>query len=305
MRKTFALLAALVAAMAIGVMPAAAITDGELDNGAHPYVGLMVAQGWATVLDAEGNPVLDANGDEVQVWDSLWRCSGTLLSPTLFLTAGHCTEAPTEHVAIWFADHVERDPDYVPAWRGGTGCENPEVTGFPCFGADASGDPYVHPDYDPQRFYYRDLGAVVLDEAYHTPGEVYGALPTLNELESLKTRRGKQDVTFTAVGYGLQRINPVFVEQELTRMVAHPKLIQMNTPGFTGDFSLLLTNNAKTGGTCFGDSGGPNFVGTSNVLAGVTSYGLNGNCAGTGGVFRLDQPWALDWITTTFGAHLR
>ncbi|MFN8371881.1 MAG: hypothetical protein U0694_03250 [Anaerolineae bacterium] len=46
-------------------------------------------------------------------------------------------------------------------------------------------------------------------------------------------------------------------------MVAHPHLIQINVPGFTGDFSLLLSNNANTGGTCFGDSGGPNFLGTS------------------------------------------
>ena len=45
-------------------------------------------------------------------------------------------------------------------------------------------------------------------------------------------------------------------------MVAHPRLIQINVPGYGGDFSLLLSNNANTGGTCFGDSGGPNFIGT-------------------------------------------
>jgi hypothetical protein len=302
MTKTLALLAALLAALMIGVAPAAAVTDGYPDNGGHPYVGLMVAQGWATVLDAAGNPVLDEEGNEVQVWDALWRCSGTLLSPTLFLTAGHCTEPPAEEVAIWFDDHVERDPNYVPAWRGGMGCENPDVEGYPCFGADATGEPHVHPDYDPNRFYYRDLGAVVLDEPMRM--DTYGALPSEGQFEVWKTRRGKQDISFTSVGYGLQRINPVFIEAELTRMVAHPKLIQMNAPGFTGDFSLLLTNNKATGGTCFGDSGGPNFVGTSNVIAGVTSYGLNGNCAGTGGIFRLDQPWALDWIYGTFGDQL-
>jgi hypothetical protein len=58
-----------------------------------------------------------------------------------------------------------------------------------------------------------------------------------------------------------------------TRYVANPRLIQINTPGFTGDFSLLLSNNANTGGTYFGDSGGPNFLGDSNVVAGVTSFG--------------------------------
>ena len=82
------------------------------------------------------------------------------------------------------------------------------------------------------------------------------------------------------------------------RMVAYPQLIQINVPGFTGDFSLLLSNNAHTGGTCFGDSGGPNFLGDSHVVAGVTSFGINGNCAGTGGVFRMDRSWSLDWVNT-------
>ena len=98
------------------------------------------------------------------------------------------------------------------------------------------------------------------------------------------------------MGYGLQRINPVFVEDDLIRMSASPHLVQINT-GFTGDFSLLLSNNASTGGTCFGDSGGPNFLGTSSVVAGVTSFGLNGTCGGTGGVFRMDRQNVLDFVT--------
>ena len=81
-------------------------------------------------------------------------------------------------------------------------------------------------------------------------------------------------------------------------MVATPKLNQINVPGFTGDFSLLLSNNANTGGTCFGDSGGPNFLGSSNVVAGVTSFGINGNCAGTGGVFRMDRQNVLDFVNS-------
>ncbi len=127
----------------------------------------------------------------------------------------------------------------------------------------------------------------------------YGALPGLDSLDGLKTQRGKQNVTFTAVGYGLQKSFPdaaAWKESALrTRMVSHPELIQING-GLVGDFSLLLSNNTNTGGTCFGDSGGPNFIGTSNVIAGVTSFALNGNCAGTGGVFRLDREWSLDFI---------
>ena len=73
--------------------------------------------------------------------------------------------------------------------------------------------------------------------------------------------------------------------------------IQINVPGFTGPFSMLLSNNAATGGTCFGDSGGPNFYGDSNVVAGITSFGINGNCAGTGGVFRTDKQDVHDFVS--------
>jgi V8-like Glu-specific endopeptidase len=259
-----AILVLVLALSTVGI--AGAITDGELDGDGHPYVGLMVAQ------DAAGNP--------------LWRCSGTLLSPTVFLTASHCTESPAAHVEIWFAADVESG---IPA------------NGYP-FTGDVGGTPYTHPDYNPAAFFVRDVGVVVLDEPFASPNGVYGKLPTLNQLDALKTKRGQQDVTFTAVGYGLQMSFPDAASwkenNERVRYVAHPKLNQINVPGFTGDFSLLLSNNAHTGGTCFGDSGGPNFLGDSNVVAGVTSFGVNGNCAGTGGVFRMDRSWSLDWVSS-------
>jgi hypothetical protein len=123
----------------------------------------------------------------------------------------------------------------------------------------------------------------------------------VNQLDSLKTRRGQQDKTFTAVGYGLQQSFPDAASWKehntRTRYVAHPWLIQING-GIVGNFSLLLSNNANSGGTCFGDSGGPNFIGNSNVVGGVTSFGLNGNCAGTGGVFRTDRQDVLDFVNS-------
>jgi hypothetical protein len=245
---------------------ASAITDGEPDGDGHPFVGLMVAQ------DAAGNP--------------LWRCSGTLLSDTVFLTAGHCTEAPAAHVEIWFDADVESG---IPG------------NGYP-FNGDVGGTPHTHPDYNPNAFFFRDVGVVVLDESFPSPNGEYGELPSLNQFDAFKTRRGLQRVTFTAVGYGLQESFPDAASWQennvRVRMVAHPRLIQINVPGFTGDFSLLLSNNTNTGGTCFGDSGGPNFLGDSNVVAGVTSFGLNGTCAGTGGVFRMDRSWSLDWVSS-------
>ena len=262
MKKTLIALVAVLAA-AVVALPASAITDGSPDGDAHPYVGLMVAQ------DGDGNP--------------LWRCSGTLISPTLFLTAGHCTEAPAAHVEIWFDADVESG---IPA------------NGYPLTG-EASGTPFTHPQYDPNAFYLHDLGVVVLDEP--VIASTYGALPSLNQLDALKSGKAKQDTFFTAVGYGLQKAFPDAASWKdvalRVRMVSHPRLIQINT-GYTGDGSIILSNNANTGGTCFGDSGGPNFLGDSNVVAGVTSFGKNGTCAGQGGVYRVDRADDLDWLAT-------
>jgi secreted trypsin-like serine protease len=49
--------------------------------------------------------------------------------------------------------------------------------------------------------------------------------------------------------------------------------------------SIWLTNNANTGGTCFGDSAGPIFADNTNMIVAVTSYGINGNYAGIGAGF--------------------
>lgn len=233
------------------------VTNGEIDGDGHPFVGLMVAD------DASGNP--------------MWRCSGALISSTVFLTAGHCTHGAAG-ADVWFDADVQGGiPD----------------NGYPSTG-EVHGTPHTHPDYNPAAFFIKDVGVVVLDEPVFL--DEYGSLPAVDALDALARRRGLQDVTFTAVGYGLQRINPVFVEQERVRMVARPRLLQINVPGFTGDYSLLLSNNHSTGGTCFGDSGGPNFLGQSDVVAGVTSFAINGNCAGTGGVFRMDRADVLAWV---------
>lgn len=241
-----------------------AITDGNPDGDGHPYVGLLI-------FDIDGAPQ--------------WRCSGTLLSPTVLLTAGHCTDGATGG-RVWFEADVT----------------NAAALGYP-FGGPTSVEfcaIHTHPQFHEGSFVLHDVGVVELCEPVYS--DTYGVLPAVNQLDALKTKRGKQDITFTAVGYGLQESFPdaaSWQENNLRiRMVANPKLNQINVPGFTGDFSMLLSNNANTGGTCFGDSGGPNFLGDSNVVAGVTSFGINGNCAGTGGVFRMDRQNVLDFVNS-------
>ena len=261
--KFLTLITAFVLLLALA-LPAGAITDGEPDGDRHPYVGLMVAK------DADGNP--------------LWRCSGTLISPTVFLTAGHCTESPAVKATVWFEADVQ---------ALGYDLSNPFM--YPNGGpTTVDGKAYSHPLYN---FPLYDVGVVVLSRKVSMP--TYGALPAVNQLDGLAVQRGQKDVTFTAVGYGMQKSFPDAAAWQdaavKVRMVAYPKLNQINS-AFTGSFSMLLSNNAATGGTCFGDSGGPNFLGSSNVVAGVTSYGINSTCAGTGGVYRMDRPEALQFV---------
>ena len=254
----------------IGVCaPAFAITEqvksDGLDGDGHPGVVLII-------MEVGGQPT--------------YRCSGTLLTPTVVLTAGHCTNnypgAPFTGMRIFTESDVQNGDNNYPFGGGNNTVE--------------AVDWHAHPLYETAPFYEHDVGVVILAEPVNLDQSQYGVLPGVDQLDSLKTRRGLQETTFTAVGYGLQRINPKFVEAEKIRMVAYPRLIQIGVPGFTGDASLLLSNNRSTGGTCFGDSGGPDFLGDSNVVAGVTSFGVNGNCAGTGGVFRMDRQNVQDFV---------
>jgi len=234
------------------------ITSGQLDGNDHPAVVLLV-------MDVAGQPA--------------FRCSATLIAPKVVLTAGHCAGEPGEFsgMRIFAEADVQDDPTY------------PNSGGANTFDA---AEWHSHPLFTESLFFLHDVGVVLLKKAANLPAGQYGKLPTQDQLDALKTSSA---TTFTAVGYGLQLINPVHIEALRIRMFAEPHLIQINTPG-TGDFSMLLSNNASTGGTCFGDSGGPNYLGTSNVIAGVTSFGRNGNCAGTGGVFRLDRKNVLDFV---------
>ena len=247
------------AVLAIGV-PLGAITYGEIDGNRHPAVMLLI-------MDVNGSPA--------------FRCSGTLIAPKVFLTAGHCAGEDGEFsgMRVFTESDVQNGDNNYPF----SGPNTIEATYW------AS-----HPQFTEAQFFLHDVGVVILQKAVKLKAGSYGVLPQEGELDSLQP---KSSTIFTSVGYGLQRINPVFVVSEKIRMLAQPHLVQINT-GFTGDFSMLLSNNASTGGTCFGDSGGPNFLGTSNVVAGVTSFGINGNCAGTGGVFRLDKPDVLAFVNS-------
>ena len=274
MRRT--VLLTFVAVFVLILVRTQAVTDGKVDGNAHPGVVLLL-------MEVGGQPA--------------FRCSGTLLSPTVLLTAGHCTNAFPDAPYTGMRVFTESD---VQAGIGKT-------NNYPFAGPNAveAVSWAAHPLYETGPFVLHDVGVVILGGAgVQLPASQYGQLPTVNQFDQLKTRRGQQDVTFTAVGYGLQESFPdpalFLATNTRTRMSATPHLLQINVPGFTGSFSMLLSNNHSTGGTCFGDSGGPNFVGSGSsetkIVAAVTSFGINGNCAGTGGVFRMDRQDVLDFV---------
>jgi secreted trypsin-like serine protease len=273
MRRTVML--TLVALFVVIFARTQAVTDGKVDGNAHPAVKLLL-------MEVGGRPA--------------FRCSGTLLSPTVFLTAGHCTDAFPDAPYTGMRVFTESDV------QAGIGTTN----NYPFAGPNAveAISWAAHPLYETGPFVLHDVGVVILAEPINLPASQYGRLPSVNQFDSLTTRRGQQDVTFTAVGYGLQESFPdaalFLATNTRTRMSATPRLQQINVPGFTGSFSMLLSNNHSTGGTCFGDSGGPNFYSSgateTRIVAGVTSFGINGNCAGTGGVFRMDRQNVLDFV---------
>jgi secreted trypsin-like serine protease len=241
--------------------PPSRITNGVVDGAGHPAVILII-------MDVGGSPA--------------FRCSGTLIAPTVVLTAGHCAGEPGEFsgMRVFTESDVEHGNNNYP---------------FPGPNTVEAKSWRAHPLFTEAAFYLHDVGVIVLKAAVSLPvGENYGRLPAVDQLDVLQP---SSSTLFTAVGYGLQRINPVKIEAQKIRMVAEPHLVQINT-GYTGSFSLLLSNNASTGGTCFGDSGGPNYLGSSDVVAAVTSFGRNGNCVGTGGVFRLDRRDVVNFVSS-------
>jgi hypothetical protein len=192
------------------------------------------------------------------------------------VTAGHCTFG-TSGGRVWFDTNVDSGiPENGYPFGGGSSIEFKEI--------------HTHPDYVDGAFYLFDVGVVILRKPVRV--DTYGTLADIGLLDQIATRRGRQDNSFTVVGYGLQSVVPT-LQADRVRYRGTVQLIDVNgTAGIPAGTSASFTNNPGggngSGGTCFGDSGGPIFHGDSNVIAAITSFGLNANCAGTGGGYRVD-----------------
>jgi hypothetical protein len=296
-RKLLALVAAL-AALVLAA-PAAAITHGTPDGSVHPQVGQLLF----FVPDAESTRFADPGG-----W---FNCSGTLLDATTVLTAGHCTfgvgadgeETTTtggsggNDVWVSFAEV----PDYSILPPSSSFSSNAARYAGWTAALEASdewvrGTATPHPQYVDAAFFLFDVGVVELDHAVTLPpGTTYGRLPALGQLDMLYKVKGQ---TYTAVGYGL--------EWKLTggdtRQVATLKLNNLNGVFGAGKGTSANFSNNSHGGTCFGDSGGPFFAGTTTTVVAVNSFGISPNCTNGGG-YRIDQADDLAFIGSFLGSH--
>jgi secreted trypsin-like serine protease len=249
------------ATAAVFAATTSAITFGELDGTRHPNVGALVAD-W--------NP--DSPGpDEF--------CSGTLVSPTLFLTAAHCMFGWEEGTDFW----VSFSPTYDEGAAAPSGLVPvSSFTNHESFAQNGGGSDG------------HDISIVTLASAQSaTPAE----LPTLGLLNTFSQQELRQ-LGFTTVGYGIVRTSkkggPQGFIDETNRLVAEQTLLSLEP------FWLNLNMNPSTGsgGTCYGDSGGPHFLGgmTSNLIVSLTVTG-DAMCRATDKTYRLDTPSPQEFLS--------
>jgi len=286
MRKLVVASSAVLVALALIVAPVAAITGTYVPDFEHPFVGLAV--------------FYDSNGE------FLWRCSGSLLSPTVFLTAGHC--ADTEGGAVTARVYFQQDAgaNYDPA------TQLDPVTGYPEYCAAgtegvtcATSDEIYNFDYTGLLPNTHDVGLLILDQPISL--SEYGQLAEVGTLDALATKRGTTQTVFTVSGYGLtyktQAHSPLGNTSFRERLMAQSVLVNLNSAINYG-FNLQTQGHGNgLGGTCNGDSGGPVFLGPaeSNLIVGVTSFGLDALCRGTDFAYRVDTQAVQDWIAETAG----
>jgi len=231
------------------------------------FLGLLALAAPAAAItygspDGTGHPNVGGLVAAQAYSDGTWiYCSGTLIAPRVFLTAAHCAEG--DRVRVTFDPAYQAgDKVYAGTWHA-----DPLYNG-------AQSDPH-------------DIAVVVLDT---TPKNTPARLPAAGSLSNLPTNQ-----QFTSVGYGAHEVtNSPGGHQYLyddVRMVGTGTLNSIN-PAW-----LRISMNPATGdaGTCYGDSGGPNFLGGTDIVAATTITG-DAVCRATNVDYRLDTPSARNFL---------
>jgi len=241
--------------LVLGTLPASAVTFGQPDGNGHPNVGAMIVQ------EPDGVKYL--------------YCSGTLISPDVFLTAAHCT---------YFAAAYGADPHNV--W----------VTFDPVYDESATlhrGIYYLNPNYGHDMHDLHDVAVIILDEPIDDIEPA--TLPPAGLLSDMKKEHELKGQELVTVGYGMLRDDktrgPHVIGQAGERYYAE-QTFQALKP-----YWLQLSMNPSTdnGGTCYGDSGGPHFLGDTNMVVSLTVTGDTW-CRATDVTYRLDTDSARSYL---------
>lgn len=248
---------AVAVAMLLPAAPVLAIIGGEEDGNWHPYVGAIDVR--PTGLRIPG--------------------SGILISPTVYVTAGHIT-ALFDRAGVTEAS-VTFDPVYSDSATFYTGTV------------------HTHPEFrlDPQFRHRRDdphdIGVVVFDEPIQ--GITPARLPTQGLLDQLGPQ-GLKDEVFPVVGYGISRL----LGGQDGGGAPRPDRDSAGTRK-TGEWRFLsLTEDwvrfdMQDAQACTGDSGAPNFLGRTDLVIGI-GIGGDSSCEVMGSDLRLDTALARAFL---------
>lgn len=301
MKRFLALLATAVGLLVLMPTMAGAITNGQPDNNAHPYVGELLFY-----LPDESDPGFADPGG----W---FTCTGTLLNSTIVVTAGHCTYGTGLNGAsttarggsgsggndVWI--NFSEAPDFSMLAPSSSFTTN--AARYASWSAALNGSSqwhrassFPHPQFDPNAFALHDAGVLRLNAPVTM--NAYGQLPTLNLLDQVQ----KSKTHFTPVGYGLEKSGPKIALGGDTRRIADEVLVNLNgVHGVGKGVSAQFSNDngaAHQGGTCFGDSGGPVILNGTRVVTAVNSFVTSQTCTGSTNAYRLDQPDDLAFLAT-------
>jgi hypothetical protein len=248
--------AMIVAILLIAVPMAQAITFGQPDGEGHPNVGAMI------VLEPDGVKYL--------------YCSGTLIAPDVFLTAAHCTAA----AAAYGADPHDAYVTFDPVWDENTTLHR--------------GTYYLNPDYGHDMHDLHDVAVIVLDEPITDIDPA--TLPPEGLLSDKKKNKELKGQQFVTVGYGTLRDDKTKGQHALgdygERYYAEQTFLALMP------YWLQISMNPSTGsgGTCYGDSGGPHFLGENDMVVSLTVTG-DAWCRATDQTYRLDTDSARSYLS--------